>query len=188
MNRLLSVIIGTLVLVVTFVGWWKYGETQIPKPVSFVTQSVTTQTTTTTPTTTTEQKQPEESFAVSERWKFRIYTTKNTTPREALGKNTNFIMCPWADAKNFLMDIGRTPPPKLLDGENEVSTFGFNLAMVATNQKLPVKFLRATRKNTLVDGQCLYVANKDTILVYSITLDSSCLPVQNGFECNGKDS
>ncbi|MFA7284280.1 MAG: hypothetical protein WC004_00460 [Candidatus Absconditabacterales bacterium] len=187
MNRLLSVIIGVLTLVITFVGGRKYGETQIPKPVSFVTQSVTSQTQTAT-APSTETTKADDGFAMSERGTFRVYTTKNTTPKEALGKNTSFIMCPGADAKNFVMEIGWTPPPVLLDGDVEVSTFGFSLAMVATNQKLPVKFLRAMRKNTLVDGQCIYVANKDTILVYSIALDPSCLPVSNGFECNGKDS
>ncbi len=173
MNKLLFGIFWLVLLAAAFVAGRKYAETMAPRSnsVAFVTQSV---------------DNSNNNFDVIEKGALKIYKSKDTNAREPLGKNTKMIPCPGVDAKQFLVEIDQVYPPKrLFDGETELSTYGFNLAMIATNQKTPITLYKAVKKSPVWNGQCIYVVNKDTILIYDIALDPSCIADWKVFTCNG---
>lgn len=181
MNKFLWILGGATVMVVMFIlGWW-YGEKKSQDTwFNFLAQTVENEGAT---------------VQVLNRWSMKIFKLPvDNANNQPIGLNTSFVECPWSKLDSIDIEVWLQLPPKLYDGASstELNFFGYSLNFLATSATKSAKFIKAVRKNSLSNGQCIYWifdgANKlDSLIVYDIKLIDACVvkpDVVGGFSCD----
>lgn len=160
MSKLLRALVGVITLVILFVLWWWFGEKNgTTGSVGFVTQSVNSN---------------EDKAVRKESWKLSLLVFPNDTTNESIWSDpaTKEVKCPGAAQGEIKFSIPPHTDVTMYNKEwNEVNTFWFQLSMIAQNNQVPGKLLKAILgKNPFDTDKCVYKTDDGKLVILSIKL------------------
>lgn len=162
MSKILWSLLWIIILCTIFVlGRW-YGEKKTWDSVwslSFTTQSVNSN---------------ESSAVRKESWKLSLLIFPNDTTAETLWWSdpaTKEVKCPGSEGKIFFSVPSHTDIKMYNEDWSEISTFWFNLSMIAQSSKVTGTLVRAILpKNPFDTHKCAYKTDDDKLILLSIKL------------------